>query len=123
MEKDYEHFGPPFLLNVDAVYAKIRNLKYRYMLNSSLFSTEVTKYEPWVIREVLNNCIAHQDYELKGRISIVENSDDLLMDKLPDILTKAQKVNRISNLISEMSRRDRTIRNSGSDRKPRWVLS
>jgi len=60
--KDYEHFGPPFILNVEAVYAKIRNLKYRYLLNTSLFPTEITKYEPWVIREALNNCIAHQDY-------------------------------------------------------------
>ncbi len=82
LDKDYEHFGPPFLLNVEAVYAKIRNLKYRYLLDSSLFPTEVMKYEPWVIREVLNNCIAHQDYELRGRISVVENSDDLVFINL-----------------------------------------
>ncbi len=82
IEKDYEHFGPPFLLNVEAVYAKIRNLRYRYLLDSSLFPTEVTKYEPWVIREVLNNCIAHQDYELRGRISVVENPDDLIFTNL-----------------------------------------
>jgi ATP-dependent DNA helicase RecG len=37
VDKDYEHSGPPFLLNVEAVYAKIRNLKYRYLLDSSLF--------------------------------------------------------------------------------------
>ena len=82
IEKDYEHFGPPFLLNVEAAYAKIRNLKYRYLLNSTLFPTEVTKYDPWVIREVLNNCIAHQDYDLRGRISIVENPDDLIFTNL-----------------------------------------
>jgi ATP-dependent DNA helicase RecG len=82
IEKDYEHFGLPFLLNVEAVYSKIRNLKYRYLLDSSLFPTEVTKYEPWVIREVLNNCIAHQDYELRGRISVVENPDDLIFTNL-----------------------------------------
>jgi ATP-dependent DNA helicase RecG len=67
IEKDYEHFGPPFLLNVEAAYAKIRNLKYRYLLNSTLFPTEVTKYDPWVIREVLNNCIAHQDYDFERK--------------------------------------------------------
>lgn len=82
IEKDYEHFGPSFLLNMEAAYAKIRNLKYRYLLNSSLFPTEVTKYEPWVIREVLNNCIAHQDHELRGKISIVENPDDLIFTNL-----------------------------------------
>lgn len=89
IEKDYEHFGPPFLLNVEAVYAKIRNLKYRYLLDSSLFPTEVTKYEPWVIREVLNNCIAHQDYELRGRISIVENPDDLLFTNVGSFIPES----------------------------------
>ena len=89
IEKDYEHFGPPFLINVEAIYTKIRNLKYRYLLNSSLFPTEVTKYEPWVIREVLNNCIAHQDYELMGRISVVENPDDLIFTNLGSFIPES----------------------------------
>lgn len=89
IEKDYEHFGPPFLINVDAIYTKIRNLKYRYLLNSSLFPTEITKYEPWVIREVLNNCIAHQDYELMGRISLVENPDDLIFTNLGSFIPES----------------------------------
>lgn len=88
-DKDYEHFGPPFLLNVEAMYAKIRNLRYRYLLDSSLFPTEVTKYEPWVIREVLNNCIAHQDYELRGRISVVENPDDLIFTNLGNFIPES----------------------------------
>ncbi len=78
IEKDYEHFGPPFLLNIDAVFNKIRNLKYRYLLDNTLFPTEVTKYEPYVIREALNNSIAHQDYELRSRINVVETPDELL---------------------------------------------
>ena len=82
MEKDYEHFGPPFLLNSDAVYNKIRNLKYRYLLNNTLFPTEITQYEPYVIREALHNCIAHQDYELKGRIHVVEKPDELIFTNL-----------------------------------------
>lgn len=89
IEKDYEHFSPPFLINIEAVYTKIRNLKYRYLLNSSLFPTEITKYEPWVIREVLNNCIAHQDYELMGRISIVENPDDLIFTNLGSFIPES----------------------------------
>jgi len=87
--KDYEHFGPPFILNVEAVYAKIRNLKYRYLLNTSLFPTEITKYEPWVIREALNNCIAHQDYELRGRITVVENPDDLIFTNVGSFLPES----------------------------------
>ena len=81
-EKDYEHFGPPFLLNSDAVYNKIRNLKYRYLLNNTLFPTEITQYEPYVIREALHNCIAHQDYELKGRVYVVEKPDELIFTNL-----------------------------------------
>ncbi|MFB3897790.1 MAG: RNA-binding domain-containing protein [bacterium] len=77
-EKDYAHFGPPFLLQTGEVFAKIRNLTYRYMSNSGLFPTEITKYDPYVIREALHNCIAHQDYELHGRISVVEFPDELL---------------------------------------------
>ena len=78
IEKDYEHFGPPSILNVDAVLGKIRNLKYRYLPNNTLFPMEITQYEPYVIREALHNCIAHQDYELRSRIIIVEHPDELI---------------------------------------------
>ena len=88
-EKDYEHFSPPFLLAVDAVFAKIRNLKYRYLLDNTLFPTEVTKYEPYVVREALNNCIAHQDYELRGRITVVESPDDILFTNLGKFLPES----------------------------------
>lgn len=77
-EKDYEHFGPPFILNVDAVLGKIRNLKYRYLPSNTLFPIEINQYESYVIREALHNCIAHQDYELKSRIIIVECTDELI---------------------------------------------
>jgi ATP-dependent DNA helicase RecG len=48
------------------------------MPDNTLFPTEITLYEPWVIREALHNCIAHQDYELHCRIDIIENPDNLL---------------------------------------------
>jgi len=79
LEKDYEHFSCPFLLNVDNVYAKIRNLKYRYITQSSLFPEEVDSYDPYLIREALNNCIAHQDYTLGGKINVVENEENTLV--------------------------------------------
>lgn len=78
-DKDYEIFTIPFLLAVDKVYAKIRNLKYRYIKNGTLFPEEVLKYEPYVIREALNNCIAHQDYTKAGRINVVEIEDEHLI--------------------------------------------
>lgn len=45
MEKDYEHFGPPFILNVERAFAKIRNLTYRHMPSGTLFPIEVTQYD------------------------------------------------------------------------------
>ncbi|MGI5880968.1 MAG: RNA-binding domain-containing protein [Syntrophomonadaceae bacterium] len=86
MEKDYQHFGPPFLLNTEEVYNQIRNLNYRYLPDNSLFPTEIKQYEPYLIRETLHNCIAHQDYELGGRINVVEKSDELLFTNLGDFL-------------------------------------
>jgi len=79
IEKDYEHFGCPFILQADDVYKKIRNLKYRYMAEGSLFPEEVDSYDPYIIREALNNCIAHQDYRLGGRINVIENEDQVLV--------------------------------------------
>lgn len=83
---DYEHFGPPFILNVDKVFAKIRNLKYRYMQEGTLFPKEVDQYDPWVIREALHNCIAHQDYTKAGRINIVEMPDKLIFTNLGEFI-------------------------------------
>ena len=79
LELDYQHFSCPFLLNVEAVYSKIRNLKYRYMRDGSLFPEEIEQYDPYIIREALNNCIAHQDYTLAGRINVVENDAGTLV--------------------------------------------
>ncbi len=75
LEKDYAHFSCPLLLDVDEVYKKIRNLKYRYLQEETLFPDEVDQYDSFVIREALNNCIAHQDYSLGGKINLVERED------------------------------------------------
>lgn len=78
IEKDYTHFGLPFFLDIENVFNKIRNLNYRYLPDSSLFPIVITQYDPWVIREALHNCIAHQDYEKRGRITVVEKPDELI---------------------------------------------
>ncbi|MBF0282032.1 MAG: putative DNA binding domain-containing protein [Zetaproteobacteria bacterium] len=72
LERDYEHFSSPLLVSADAVFRKIRNLKYRYMSEGTLFPDEVDQFDPFIIREALNNAIAHQDYELGGKISVIE---------------------------------------------------
>ncbi len=81
-DKDYAIFSCPMLLAVDKVYAKIRNLKYRYIKEGTLFPDEVNQYEPYSIREALNNCIAHQDYTKHGRINVVEMDDQLIFTNL-----------------------------------------
>lgn len=77
-ERDYAIEGCPLLLAVDKIYAKIRNLKYRYIKEGTLFPEEVDTYEPYTIREALNNCIAHQDYTKSGRINVIEFDDKLV---------------------------------------------
>jgi len=85
-EKDYAIFCCPFLLSVDEVYKKIRNLKYRYIRDNSLFPEEVDQYEPYVIREAINNCIAHQDYSCGGRINVVEKDDELIFTNMGNFI-------------------------------------
>lgn len=79
VQKDYEHFSCPFILSVEEVYKKIRTLKYRYIRKDTLFPEEVDSYDPYIIREALNNCIAHQDYTLGGKINVVEFEDRKLV--------------------------------------------
>lgn len=81
-ERDYALFGMPLLLAVDKVYSKIRNLKYRYMPEGTLFPEEIDQYEPYAIREALNNCIAHQDYTLCGCINVIESEESLIFTNL-----------------------------------------
>ncbi len=79
-ELDYAHFGPPWILNGDEAYRRIRNLRYRHMPNGSLFPIEVDKYDSWVLREALHNCMAHQDYTKGASITLVEFPDKLLLE-------------------------------------------
>lgn len=77
--KAYEHFDTPLLLAVDKVYAKIRNEKYRYIAGQlTLFPDEVSQYEADVVKEIINNCIAHSDYTLRGKINVEEFEDHLV---------------------------------------------
>lgn len=77
--KTYEHFDTPFLLAVDEVFKRIRNVKYRYIAGQqTLFPEEVDQYSPDLIKELLHNCIAHQDYTLRGKINVEEFEDRLV---------------------------------------------
>jgi ATP-dependent DNA helicase RecG len=78
IERDYEHFSCPLLLSVDEIFRKIRNLKYRYMQEGTLFPEEIDQFDPYIIREALSNSIAHQDYTMGGKVSLVEFEDGRL---------------------------------------------
>ena len=79
LERDYKHYGPPFLLAVDAVLGNIRNLTSRVLPWGTMFPVELLQYDPWVLRETLHNAIAHQDYSCSGRINVVEFEDRLVV--------------------------------------------
>lgn len=95
--KDYEIFTIPFITVTEKLFAKIRNLTYRYMPNQlSLFPKETQQYDTWLLRELLNNCIAHSNYVLGGRIYVNEEEDcisivnpgDFLPQKIENVLQK-----------------------------------
>lgn len=91
IELDYHHFTPPFILAIDNLYAKIRNLKYRYIKDETLFPEETDMYDSYVLREALNNCIAHQDYSHGGKVLVIESPDKLLFKNsgefIPETIT------------------------------------
>lgn len=70
---DYEHYTIPYILAVDKIFSRIRNRTMRELPGGTLFPDTMKQYEDYSIREVLHNCIAHQDYRLQGRITVVEN--------------------------------------------------
>lgn len=76
--KDYEIFSIPFISVADKIFHKIRNLTYRYMPNpNTLFPTETDMYDDWLLRELLNNCLAHSNYGSGQRIYVDEMEDEI----------------------------------------------
>ena len=82
-------FGIPFLLATDRVYARIRNVTLDHMPDGTLFPTPVPQYDPWVLREALHNCVAHQDYLLGGKINVVEHPDRLVLTNLGQFIPES----------------------------------
>ena len=77
--KDYAIFSIPMILAVDEILAKIRNVRMVSIRPGTLFPDEMMRYDPFTIREPLNNCIAHQDYTMGARIEVVEYEDEKLI--------------------------------------------
>ena len=94
MDRDYAIFKIPFINVVDKVFAKVRNLTYRYMPNQmTLFPMETEQYDSWLMRELLNNCIAHTNYQLGGRIYVDEFEDKLKFSNPGDFIP--QKIENV----------------------------
>ncbi len=94
MDKDYAIFKIPFINVVDKVFAKVRNLTYRYMPNQlTLFPVETEQYNSWLMRELLNNCIAHTNYQLGGRIYVNEFEDKIKFTNPGDFIP--QKIENV----------------------------
>lgn len=98
VERDYEIKSCPFIISIEEIYQKIRNLKYRYINPEfrTLFPEEVDTYEPYVIREAINNAIAHQDYTLGGQINVVEYEDRLVFTNKGSFIPRT-----ISNVLKD----------------------
>lgn len=95
----------PLILSVDTVFNKIRKLKYRYLREpGSLFPEEVDQYEAFTIREALNNCIAHLDYRLSGRINVIELPDQLVFTNKGSFLPGSVERTVIENAPEEKYR-------------------
>jgi ATP-dependent DNA helicase RecG len=77
---DYKEFTIPFIRVIDRIYTKIRNLIYRYMPDQgTLFPEETQQYDERILRELINNCMAHQDYTAGMRIYIDEFEDRIIV--------------------------------------------
>ena len=59
------------------------------MPDGTLFPTPVPQYDPWVLREALHNCVAHQDYLLGGKINLVEHPDRLVLTNLGQFIPES----------------------------------
>jgi ATP-dependent DNA helicase RecG len=85
--KDYMEFGIPFITVVDEVYTKVRNLTYRYMPNQlTLFPTETKQYDASLLRELLNNGIAHSEYTVGMRVYLDEYEDQIIISNAGSFL-------------------------------------
>lgn len=76
---DYCICTTPFILSIETIANKVPNSTYQYLRDNSLIAETVTKFDPFIIREALCNCIGHQDYMAGWRIDIIARGDHLTL--------------------------------------------
>ncbi|MFU8887236.1 MAG: ATP-binding protein [Trueperaceae bacterium] len=89
VDLDYAHFDPPFILRVDEIARRVRNLTLRAMPSGTLFPAEIQQYDAYVLREALHNAVAHQDYGLRGRVQVVETPSRLLITNVGSFIPRS----------------------------------
>ena len=68
-----EIFRGSLILGTESALALVRNSRYIYAADPNSTNTiETERYDMNVLREILYNAIAHQDYTVKGRINLIE---------------------------------------------------
>jgi len=69
-----ETFFGSLVLGIEAVLSNIRNIDYKFLRERNTLNTvQMKMYDTTVLRELLHNSVAHQDYGMKGRITVLEN--------------------------------------------------
>lgn len=74
---DFYPFTPPYVVSVDELFTRVKNDRYQFMREGTLFPVDILQYDAWVIREMLHNAIAHQDYRQNRRINVIERDATL----------------------------------------------
>lgn len=76
---DSEVMGTPYLLSVERMCGKIRNVVYPMYEKGTIIRTNLRTYDETLLREAFYNCICHQDYTMSEFITLVEYERDRLV--------------------------------------------
>ena len=76
---DGEIYTVPLIIAIDEICSKIRNVKYNFYPGDANIPDRIHTYDPEMLREMLNNCVAHQDYRMREIATVVEYERDRLV--------------------------------------------
>lgn len=77
--KDFRILSVPMILAVEEFQHLVRNANYTFTVSGSMFPETMMRYDVFTLREPLCNCIAHQDYDKRTRIEVIEQEDESLV--------------------------------------------
>ena len=77
--KDFRILSIPMILAIEELTSLVRNTTYTYTIEGNPFPMPLPRYDIFTIREPVCNMIAHQSYESRARMEVVEWEDEKLM--------------------------------------------